>query len=483
MKTFKTLFAVVFLAIFVFGLEAKDKKGVIMKVDGEEIPSEEFIYLFQKNNQQQSQPQTLDEYLDLFEVYRLKVAEAKKQGKDTLSSFQREMNVYRKELLEPYINDTVMFNQMVAEAAERENTVVESSHIMIIRTNDAEKDKKNLQLLDSIRNELLNGADFIQMAKTYSQDKFSSDKGGYLGFTPAGTFPYAFETAEYETPEGEISEIVESHVGWHIVKSGARKPASELKMPVKSYDDVKNDVARKITSPFDPRFHKIRKNLISKLGSKHPEINTADMTEDEAYNALIAAEELYQYNTNADYRNLVDEYTNGSLLYEVSVENVWNKASTDTEGLEKYYQEHKENYKWDAPRAKGFLIQAKNDSIANLIKMQLAGVPSDSIIKTVRNNFKKDAVIEKFNVSQGTNSMIDYLMFGGEEVKPGKNFETFFALEGRIVESPEDLDDVKGAVINDYQMYLEKEWIDSLRKHHTIEINRKELGNLRKQLK
>ena len=462
---------------------AKDKKGVIMTVDGEDIPSEEFVYLFQKNNQQQAQPQTIDEYMDLFELYRLKVAEAKRLGIDTLANFKKEMAVYRRELLEPYISDTAMLNRMVAEIADRENTVVESSHIMIIRTHNEEKDAQNLALLDSIHTELLNGADFIELAKTYSQDKYSSDKGGYLGFAPAGTFPYGFETAVYETPEGGISEIVESHVGWHIVKSGARKPASEMNQPQKSYDDIKNDVMRKITSPFDPRYHQIRQALISRLSSKHPKVDVSGLPEDEAYNTLIAAEEEYQYDNNPEYRNMVDEYTNGSLLYEVSVDNVWNKASNDTEGLQQYFEANRGNYKWDSPHAKGLLIQAKNDSVADLIKSQISGLPADSVIKNVRKNFRKDAVVERFNVGQGTNPMIDYLMFGGEVAQPSKNFETFFVVDGRLVEDPENVDDVKGAVVNDYQFFLEKEWIEKLKNTHQVEINKKELGTLKKKLK
>ena len=483
MKSFRKTIAIVVFAAFIFALEAKDKNGVIMKVDGEEIPSDEFIYLFQKNNQQQAQPQTLDEYLDLFEIYRLKVAEAKRQGIDTLTSFKKEMDVYRKELLEPYINDTVMFNQMVAEATERENTVVESSHIMIIRTHDEEIDKRNLELLDSLHTELLNGADFIQLAKTYSQDKFSSDKGGYLGFSPAGAYPYGFETAVYETPEGGISDIVESHVGWHIVKSGARKPASDFNVPVKTADEIKTDVARKITSPFDPRYHKIRQALISKLSEKYPKISVAGLSEDDAYNTLIAAEENYQYENNPDYRNLVDEYINGSLLYEVSVENVWNKASNDTEGLTKYFNENKDKYKWESPHAKGFLIQVKNDSIAQIIKSNINGQPVDSVVMNIRKNFRKEATVERFNVAKGVNALIDYLMFDGEEAKPAKNFEVAFVIDDRIIDSPETPDDVKSAVVNDYQLFLENQWIENLKQNHSVEINKKELGNLRKKLR
>lgn len=484
MKFLKHILTSLFLVVSFLLVSSKDKKGVIMTVDGEEVPTSEFLYLFQKNNQQQSQPQTLDEYLQLFEIYRLKVADAKRAGIDTVASFRKEIDGYRRELLEPYIADTIYIQTLIETAVERERDQVESSHIMFIRTNDEEKDKRSLELLDSIRTALLNGSDFKEMAKTYSQDKFSSERGGYLGFTPAGTFPYGFETAVYETPEGEISEIVESHVGWHIVKAGSRHPAMDMDHPAKSYEEIKNEVERKITSPVDVRYHQLRGRVVNNLKNKHPEIDTEGLSEEEAYNKLIEAEEDSQYAENPDYRNLVDEYINGSLLYEVSVENVWNKASNDVEGLENFFVQNRDRYKWEKPHAKGILVQATNDSVASIIKSTSVTLASDSIVPYIRKNHRKEATAEKFNVTEGKNPMIDHLLFGGEEAKPqSKNFKTYFIIEGRIVESPENVDDVRTAVVNDYQDYLERNWVADLRNQHSIVINKKELSGLRKKIK
>lgn len=485
-RSVKTVLATV-LVISVASLAyAKDKKGIIMTVDGEDIPTEEFLYLYNKNNQQQAHSQSIDDYLPLFEIYRLKVAEAKKEGIDTTSVFQKEMDTYRRELLEPYITDTVFFNQLVDIAADRENTVVESSHIMIIRTNNPEQDNRNLQLLDSLRNEILNGADFISMAKQYSQDKFSSDKGGYLGFAPAGTFPYGFETAVYETPEGEISEIVESHVGWHIVKSGARKSAEDFDYPVKSYADLKEEVRRKTSSPFDTRYHEIRKHQIADLKERHPELKDSleNLSDDEALSLLLKAEELSQYADNPDYRNLVDEYVNGSLLYEVSVKNVWDKASNDDEGLVEFFNVNRNNYKWDQPHAKGILIQAVNDSVAQVIKDGLKDLSPDEGVNYVKENFKKVATAEKFNVVKGVSPLVDHLMFGEAEASPkNPKFKTYFIIDEKIVDQPEELNDVRGNVVVDYQEDLEKSWIHSLRNRHTVEVNKKELSRIKKGIK
>lgn len=472
------------MTIFTFVIvEGKAKEGVILVVDGEEVPTQEFLYLFNKNNLQQSQPQTIEEYLQLFEIYRLKVAEAKRQGVDTTSSFRSEISQYRRELLEPYVTDTTYFNHLIDEALHRDSILVESSHIMIIRTHDEEKDKRNLEVLDSLRTEILNGNDFITLAKEYSQDKFSSEKGGYLGFSPAGTYPYGFETAVYETPEGEISEIVESHVGWHLVKSGARKMSSEFNRPVKPREVIKTELERKTSSPFDTRYHAIRKKTYENLQKRHPEINLNGMGEEEAFNVLMEAEEKSQYEKNSDYRNLVDEYTNGSLLYVVSVENIWDRAANDTQGLKNFYDENKEKYTWESPHAKGILVQAINDSVVKEIKNAIQGMSADSIPLFIKKTFKKEAVVDRFNVAQGTNAMIDNIMFGGETTTPKvKNFQSYFVLEGRLVETPENLEDVRSQVINDYQEKLEEDWIKYLRNTHKIEVNQKELNRIKKSL-
>ncbi|MCH5234392.1 MAG: peptidylprolyl isomerase [Muribaculaceae bacterium] len=482
----KAVIAAMILSTGITALNAKENKGVIMTVDGEEVPTSEFLYLFHKNNSQQVEPQTMDEYLDLFQVYRLKVAEAKQEGIDTTANFKKEVAQYRRELLEPYITDTAFINSLVDLAMEREKVAVESSHIMFIRTHNEEKDKRSLELIDSLRQELLNGADFIELAKKYSEDKFSADKGGYLGFTLAGTFPYGFETAEYDTPEGEISDIVESHVGWHIVKSGARKPAEEFNHPARSYDEIKADVLRKSASPFDTRFFEIRRKNMENLKKKHPKMLAAieNLPEDEAYEVLLVEEEIAQYASNPDYHNLVDEYTNGSLLYEVSVKNVWDKASNDEEGLNNYYVANRGKYTWDAPHAKGILVQAVNDSVADVIKANIGGMSPDETVKYIRTNFKKEATADKFNMAKGANPMVDHLMFGEAETTPKiKSFKTYFIVDGRIVESPEELNDVKSLVVSDYQEQLESDWVNSLRSKHTVEINQKELKNIRKSLK
>ena len=91
------------------------KDPVVMTVNGVDVPRSEFEYLFHKNSRQQLAPQTLDEYVAMFEIYKLKVADAKASGLDTLESFRKEMDQYRRELAAPYMTDSLFIKTHAEE--------------------------------------------------------------------------------------------------------------------------------------------------------------------------------------------------------------------------------------------------------------------------------------------------------------------------------------------------------------------------------
>lgn len=573
----KKIFFTAIMAAIMLTSNAKDKKGVLMTVAGEEIPTSEFEYLYEKNLSQQAEPQSLDDYLELFKIYRLKVAEAKAEGKDTTENFKKEIAQYKRELLEPYMVDSTFIYQYIETAGKRDKEEVEASHIMLTKSQDPQINTRNKEILDSLRVEIQNGASFNQLAKTYSQDKSVLRNEGYLGYIVAGRYPYAFETAVYETPSGEISEIIESPVGLHLVLPGKKRPSrgkvevshimklvtdamtdeqaarqkeiidsiynivsenpelfsvmaernsddkgtarkggmlplfgtgemvpefeaaafslnnGEISKPVRSAygwhiimkhgsipqrnpQEVKAEVLKRISNPQDPRFGEIERNKLDRLKQKF----NGSLSDEE----LILAEEDWQYTNNPEYRNLVNEYTDGSMLYEVSLDKVWNRAMQDNEGLENYFQTHRDKYKWDQPYAKGVLVQAKTDSIGNLIKSACQNMSPDSIVRYVKKNFSKEAVAEKVLLPKGTNPMVDNIMFDGTKTKSKlKDFQCYFMLDSKLIEEPEELADVKAAVTVDYQEQLESDWVADLKNKYPITINNKELKNLHKKKK
>ena len=171
------------------------------------------------------------------------------------------------------------------------------------------------------------------------------------------------------------------------------------------------------------------------------------------------------------------------MLYEVSVEKVWDRASKDQEGLENYFNAHKEKYKWEQPYAKGVLIQVITDSIGSLIKEEVNGMSPEEVAAFVKNRYSGKAIAEKFLVPKGVNAMVDNVMFGGKQAKPkNKMYKSFIIVDGRLLQSPEEMSDVRGAVTSDYQEQLEAEWVSELKRKYPVSLNKKEFNKLKKTL-
>lgn len=205
---------------------AAKKDPVVMRVNGVDVPRSEFEYLYHKNANQQLQPQTIDEYAEMFKIYKLKVADALAEGIDTTDAFRKEYGGYLVELRQPYCSDSTYVDQLVREAYDRMLEEVEANHIMILKPRGIMAVPRDIySIADSLLTELKNGADFADLAKRCSEDKASSIRGGSMGWITALTTPYEFETAVYNTPEGQYSDIVETDYGYHIIKGGKHRPA------------------------------------------------------------------------------------------------------------------------------------------------------------------------------------------------------------------------------------------------------------------
>ncbi len=632
-------------AIFALAMTAKDP--VIMTVNGVDVPKSEFEYLYGKNSQQQLSQQPLEEYVEMFKLYKMKVEDAKAEGIDTTASFRKEMEQYRRDLAAPYLADSTYLDKLLKETYDRASREVEANHIMLFKSQNSAENAVKKQRMDSIRQALLSGADFAELAAKLSEDRGSSQRGGYMGYITAQQYPYAFEIAAYTTPEGEISGIVESPVGYHVLKGGKSRPARGkiqaahiLKMaqgndpeinakarhqidsiygivkadpskfsdlatrfsddrgsarqggmlpwfgsgemvaefdsvafsmpdnsisepfrtafgwhiinriasrPIPSMAQMKPEFLARVTNPQDDRYVLVRDNQSARLADIHKgKVNDKVLDSMRSYvlaNGIdslfyerydknqeggatvftidgkkIAASEfvgamknVMQVNPDAairifnnnfdtfynsslvdaeiarlereepDYRNLLHEYVDGSLLYEVSVKKIWDKAAKDTEGLKNYFESNRSNYKWSVPHAKGYLVQAVNDSVAGKVKEMAATIGRDSLVNTIRKVFHGKAAIEKVLVEKGTNSMVDHLLFEGPETKPAKKaFTTFFMIDPRVITAPEEYTDVRGLVTSDYQNEFQSQWEEELRKKYPVKVNKKVLKSVKK---
>lgn len=226
-KTFKTL-TLLFITTTFF---AQSDDTVLMTVAGEDITVGEFRYIYEKNNGEGADysAKSLSEYLDLYTKFKLKVAEAKAMGLDTVSVLNKELDGYRKQLADSYIMDKEVVKTLTKELYERKKTDIRLSHILIPiskRANTAEIESKH-KSIQGILNKIKQGEDFGKLAKEFSEDKGSAMKGGDFGWLtaklPSGF--YDFENAMYNLKEGEISETIRTPLGWHIIKVTDRRPA------------------------------------------------------------------------------------------------------------------------------------------------------------------------------------------------------------------------------------------------------------------
>jgi peptidyl-prolyl cis-trans isomerase SurA len=185
------------------------------------VSKEEFLRVYKKNSinkKPDMSEKELKSYLDLYTLFRMKVAEANKQKLDTVENIDRELNNYRKQLAKTYLTDEQVTNKMVREAYDRMKENVRVEHILISCTPGMDT-VAPYRKIDSIYHAIESKkTDFETMAKMYSDDKGSKESGGDLGYFTALQTVYPFENAAYNTPVGKISAPFKTQFGYHIVK-------------------------------------------------------------------------------------------------------------------------------------------------------------------------------------------------------------------------------------------------------------------------
>ena len=206
-----------------------DRGRILMTVANDTVTADEFLYAFRKNNddEQETSKQEIDEYLDLYVNFKLKVVEAKSEGYDTTEEFKKEYQQYSTQLQNSYLVSDTETGRLVQEAYDRLTKEVEASHILLTLDPDAIP-ADTLQVynrLMDIRNQALSGADFGMLAQQYSQDPSAKTNKGLLGYFSALQMVYPFENAAFETPVGEISMPVRTQFGYHLIKVSDVRPS------------------------------------------------------------------------------------------------------------------------------------------------------------------------------------------------------------------------------------------------------------------
>ena len=447
---------------------------VVMTVNGVDVPRSEFEYSFNKNNSDGViDKKSVDEYVDLFVNYKLKVAAAMDEKLDTLSSFKQEFAMYRDQQVRPTL---VTDAEVLAEARKAYDRTKEAigprglilpAHIFLRLSTKAtaQEQEKVRQRADSVWRALKAGADFAELAGKVSQMSRTASRGGTIGWMqPNQTYP-EFEDAAYALQPGEFSQPVLTPDGYHIILMKERKqlePFEQLKdMIVRSFEQqgIRNAIAdQKVGQLVDDSQGKLTKDqLMSKRADS------------------LAA-------VDPEARYLIQEYHDGLLLYEISNRQVWERAAKDEAGLKAWFDTHKKNYSWSEPHYKGIAYHVKDKADVKAVKKCLKGLPFEQWAEVLRTTFNPDTIVrirvEKGLFKPGDNGTIDRMVFKIRNTKTdaaNTNYPIGAVYGKKLKKRPEDYTDVRSQVVADYQDYLEKEWIASLRRRYPVKINKEVL--------
>ena len=440
---------------------------VLMTVNGKEVRRSEFEYAFNKNNCNLVEGgQTVEEYLPMYIDFKLKVAEAEALGLDTVASFKDEYKRDRAQMAEDYLIDPNFVEKEAYRIYAKDSATIGKdgflnlSHIVFVVKQKEDKAAVALAKarIDSVYTMLQAGKTFEETAR-----KFGIPARALEPFEIIRGQAYPeFEAVAFGLADGEYSKPFESPAGYHVVRRLSTRPFG-------SFEEYKPAIMNMLEQ------QNIRERARQIRGQQLAEEFGGGLTPSQA----LALEDSLLESKYPEFGNLMREYYDGLLFFEVSTQEVWNKAQSDVAGIEKFFKKNKKKYKFETPRFRGAVIQATTQQNIDNIKSMVAGKSVSEYKSVIDANLPKDSMknvrVEIGVFAVGDNAWVDKLAFGqGDGGKLRKGF-TVVELEGRIIKAPESYLDVKGVVTNDYQKYLEEQWVKSLRKKYKVKIDKEVL--------
>jgi peptidyl-prolyl cis-trans isomerase SurA len=394
---------------------------------------------------------------------------------------------------------------------------------------------------DSLYQSLQKGADFAQLARSYSSDNLSYQNGGELPEFGVGRYDSAFETAAFAlNKDGDISRPVLSSFGYHIIKRLERKPfphdldkATLAILKQEVYADPRIEVSRKalltriyrqtgfstsaavsanlwaytdsaalnkalssfrdlnvntVLFSFSKRQYTAKEWLDYVQSLRNARGGIAGKTDQELFEQYTRATALDYYRThledfNKDFSFQLAEFKEGNLLFEIMQRKVWDKASTDSAGLRNYYEAHKDKYWWDAS-ADALLFTCNNEKTAQKLKTALSPDPAGWKRLSDSTGGSVQADSGRFELTQIPAAGKDKPHFSPATFtsfvnNPTDNTVSFaYILNIYLDKAPRNYRDARGFVINDYQNFLEDQWIAELKKKYPVVVDQKALASL-----
>ena len=681
-------------ALGAFVNQSNAQEPVVMTINDKSISKSEFEAVYRKNNGKEvnNTTKSVNEYVDLFSLFKSKVFEAESMGLDTLTSFRNELGGYRRQLAAPYLTDKNTNENLLTEAYERLKTEVRASHILVridetalpkdtlegwtrihiirnavlgklptaveitnyekllknqsevakgLKGKDSTIYKAKLNSVKNLADYYKNAADkFMDIAPKTSDDPSVVDNRGDLNYFSSLDMVYPFETAAYNTKVGDVSPVVRTRFGYHILKiydkresrgeifvshimakfgkdateqdkanaktkidelygklkagqvfedlarqfsddkqtgdrGGQLQPFKSGKLPkpfedaafalkangdysnpvltqygwhiikrndlkgVPPFNEIKNELKTRVTRDGRSQMGRValmervkkennfKENLknrdelgnvldttylkatwsasrANKLGNKEifnlggksytqndfakfleTQMTFRSPTDEKEImkgiyktwveESIVNFEDAQLEKKYVDFRNLLREYRDGILLFDLTDQKVWSKAVKDTSGLKDFYEKNKNNYLW-AERAEVSTFKCLNEKVAKDVRKQIKdGKTQKEITESVNKSSQLNLSVENVTYLKGENANVDKNWKAGvvaNNINDDKEKKIFVIVVDKILpKSPKSLAECRGLVTADYQNYLEKEWLDYLKKKYVVKVN------------
>lgn len=407
------------------------------------------------------------------------------------------------------------------------------SHIMIMNPKEGEDPAKSENTIRDIYKKIQQGESFEELAKQFSEDKSSSTKGGLLNKFGSGQLSSElFENTAFSlSKENPISEPLHSEYGWHIIKFNEKYPLKTLeeskkeletkiarddrsriitntlteklrkKYTIKRDDKVYASISKMVTNDFyDGKWDYSKEEKAASLtlltldkkqitGTPFLEfiksqqkvgmsLKPVNKLVDLLYSKFVDEQLNAYYNENLetefpDFSNVMDEYRDGLLLFDLMEKEIWERSKTDTLGLKSFYETQKDKHKWKT-RLDILIASSTNaDMIKKAHAMLKKGKSTQEIkeklnTKDVVNIMFTESVMEAgdANIPVGTK-----LQVGLSDVTQKGQYYYVTKVNKVIPETNKTFDECKGKIVNDYQQYLEQNWVTELRKEFNVKID------------
>ncbi|MCF6212644.1 MAG: peptidylprolyl isomerase [Flavobacteriaceae bacterium] len=519
---------------------SQKKRDILFKIDKQPQLVSDFLKNYTKNIDivADSSQKKISNYLDLFIDYKLKVKEAHFLGLDTLITFKGELSRYKQQLMTPYLKDSTVVKKLVEEAYYRTKYEVNVSHILIkLDENALPKDTLvAYKTISKARKAIVDGSDFSEVARQYSQDPSVNRNNGNIGYFRAFQMVYPFENAAYNTKIGDLSKPFRTRYGYHILKVKDKRLSQgevEVAHIMLKYNDslsslnakLKIDSLYKILESggdFSELAKKFSQDSSSaSKGGKLPKFSIGKMIQpfaDEAFSLDSTNAYSKPFKTRFGWHivKLIKRFPvpsldkiksellksvkrgNRSLKIEESIINRLLTTYNITEYPSALADFSKKEWHIKSDSLKKPLLKVEDSTFTQhdfvvYLKFKHITTPAPYKLykqfkgRKVLDYYKSKLAITNPDYAASVNDFKEGLLLFDvmqEKVwekakKDSLGLRAYYMLNRS--KYPKDFEKNKGIIISDYQDFLEREWLVTLRKKYPLEINKKALKKLIKK--